>query len=268
MITAGPANGVDLEAAMAADLAATLANRENLQRNANLLYWYRRLYDQVFGGCSAGYMASVLEIGSGVSPLKRIFPDVITSDILPLSHVDLVFDCHKIDEVSAISDASLEAITCTNVIHHLQRPTEFLVKAAAKLKPGGKILAVEPYFSWLSTPIFRWLHHEPCDFTIERPELASPGGPLSMSNQALAHMLFLTQPQWLEPLRELYDVKDMRISHFTGLSYMASGGISRKLPIPAGLYRAGFAIDHFLARKWPKVFASFFIVEMTRKGMA
>ena len=51
-----------------------------------------------------------------------------------------------------------------NVLHHLNNPIRFLNRAASKLKPPGKVIGTEPFFSLLSTPIFKYLHHEPVDF--------------------------------------------------------------------------------------------------------
>ena len=89
---------------------------------------------------------SILEIGSGTSPLKRFHPNVVTSDVLELDYLDLVFDCHEIDKLVRIEDNSLDVITLTNVLHHLKSPIDFLNAAAAKLKPGGKVIATEPLF--------------------------------------------------------------------------------------------------------------------------
>jgi 2-polyprenyl-3-methyl-5-hydroxy-6-metoxy-1,4-benzoquinol methylase len=70
-------------------------------------------------------------------------------------YLDLVFDCHEIDKLDAIKDNSIEVITLTNVLHYLKSPIEFLNRAASKLKSGGKVIATEPFFSVLSTPIFK-----------------------------------------------------------------------------------------------------------------
>ena len=72
--------------------------------------------------------------------------NVVTSDVLELDYLDLVFDCHEIDKLVRIEDNSLDVITLTNVLHHLKSPIDFLNAAAAKLKPGGKVIATEPYF--------------------------------------------------------------------------------------------------------------------------
>ena len=132
---------------------------------------------------------SILEVGSGTSPFKQFYPNVVTSDVLDLDYLDLVFDGHDIDKLDAVKDKSLDVITLTNVFHHLKRPVAFLNRAAGKLKRGGKVIATEPFFSILSTPIFKYLHHEPVDFRISEPELKHVQGPLASANIALLWLI-------------------------------------------------------------------------------
>ena len=131
----------------AKDRAATLRNRARLGANKNLLFWYRELYRDQFKDLPNPATLSILEVGSGTSPLKLFLPNVVTSDVLDLDYLDLVFDCHDIDKLDAIKDESLDVITLTNVLHHLKSPLAFLNRAANKLKPGGKVIATEPFFS-------------------------------------------------------------------------------------------------------------------------
>src|SRR5437762_4270706 len=150
----------------AKDRATTLRNRARLDANRNLLFWYRELYRDQFKDLPSPETLSILEVGSGTSPLKQFLPNVVTSDVLDLEYLDLVFDCHDIDKLDAIKDGSLDVITLTNVLHHLKNPIAFLNRAANKLKSGGKVIATEPFFSAISTPIFKYLHHEPVEFHI------------------------------------------------------------------------------------------------------
>jgi hypothetical protein len=175
----------------AKDRAATLRNRARLGANKNLLFWYRELYRDQFKDFPNPAELSILEIGSGTSPLKQFLSNVVTSDVLDLDYLDLVFDCHGIDRLDAIKDNSLDVISPTNVLHHLKSPIAFLNDAASKLKSGGKVIATEPFFSVLSTPIFKYLHHEPVDFQISDPELANVRGPLESANIALPWLIFL-----------------------------------------------------------------------------
>src|SRR4029453_6559197 len=137
----------------AKDRAATLCNRARLSANKNLLFWYRELYRDQLKDFADLATLSILEIGSVTSPQKQFLPNVITSDVLGLEYLDLVFDCHDIDKLDAIKDESVDVITLTNVLHHLKSPIVFLNRAASKLKPRGKVIATEPFFSLLSTLI-------------------------------------------------------------------------------------------------------------------
>src|SRR5947199_3751392 len=162
-----------LQSQEAEDRAATLRNRARLGANKNLLFWYRELYRDQFRDLPNPATLSILEIGSGTSPLKQFLSNVITSDVLDLDYLDLVIDCHEIDKLDAIKDNSLDVITLTNVLHHLKSPITFLNRAAGKLKPGGKVIATEPFFSVLSTLIFKYVHHEPVDSEFPRRSWAN-----------------------------------------------------------------------------------------------
>ncbi len=249
----------------AKDCAVTLRNRAHLSANQNLLFWYRELYRDQFKGFPDPAALSVVEVGSGTSPLKQFLPNVVTSDVLDLDYLDLVFDCHEIDKFDGIRDGSLDVITLTNVLHHLKRPIEFLNRAANKLKRGGNVIATEPFFSILSTPIFKYLHHEPVDFGISEPELKSVRGPLASANIALPWLIFFRRRDWAGKVSENYDVANCSVRFFSALSYMATGGISHKVPIPTWLYRTFFPMDLFLSRCFPRLCASFFTIVLSRR---
>jgi SAM-dependent methyltransferase len=248
-----------------ADRAETLRNRDRLNSNRNLLYWYRQLYREQFRDFPNPKRLRILEIGSGVSPLRRFYSNVLTSDVLELDYLDLVFDCHNIDQLPDLPDKSFDIITLTNVLHHLRSPLEFLNRAAVKLKQGGKIIATEPYFSVISTLIFKYLHHEPVDFSITKPELNGIRGPLATANISIPWLIFVNRPRWCETLRPRFDFDAKRFRPFSSLSYMATGGISRRLPIPMSIYKPFFHADLWLSRALPTIFASFFTLILTRK---
>ena len=176
-----------------------------------------------------------------------------------------MFDCHEIDKLEAIKDNSIDVITLTNVLHHLKSPIAFLNCAASKLKSGGKVIATEPFFSVLSTPIFKYLHHEPVDFRISEPELGKVQGPLASANIALPWLIFFRRREWLQRLNENFDVATLSTRPFSVLSYMASGGISRRLPIPHSLYRRFFSMHLAFSRNFPRLCASFFTTTLARR---
>ncbi len=254
-----------LETEQAKDRAATLRNRARLGANQNLLFWYCELYRDQFKDFPNPAALSILEIGSGTSPLKQFLPSVITSDVLDLDYLDLVFDCHEIDKLDAIADNSLDVITLTNVLHHLKSPIEFLNRAASKLKSGGKVIATEPFFSVISTVIFKYLHHEAIDLRISEPELRYVQGPLGSANIALPWLIVFQNAEWLQRLNDNFDLTTFCVRFFSALSYMVTGGISRRLPVPRFLYRMLFSVDLALSRRFPNFCAAFFTATLTRR---
>ena len=185
--------------------------------------------------------------------------------MLDLDYLDLVFDCHEINKLEAIKDSSLDVITLTNVLHHLKSPIAFLNRAAGKLKPGGKVIATEPFFSVLSTVIFKYLHHEPVDLRVSEPELTEVQGPLGSANIALPWLIFFRKPEWLQRLSDKFDLAQFSVRPFSALSYMITGGISHRLPVPHLFYRMLFGVDLALSRRFPKFCAAFFTVSLTRR---
>ncbi|HEV2713655.1 MAG TPA: methyltransferase domain-containing protein [Terriglobales bacterium] len=247
------------------DRAATLRNRARLGTNKNLLFWYRELYRDQFKDLPDPAALSILEIGSGTSPLKQFLSNVVTSDVLDLDYLDLVFDCHEIDKLDAVRDNSLDVITLTNVLHHLKNPIAFLNRAASKLKSGGNVIATEPFFSVLSTVIFKHLHHEAVDLRISEPELGEVQGPLASANIALPWLIFFQNAEWLQRLNDNFDLTSFSARPFSALSYIVTGGISHKLPVPRFLYRMLFPVDLALSRRFPRACAAFFTVTLTRR---
>ena len=254
-----------LQSEQAKDRAATLRNRARLGANKNLLFWYRELYRDQFKEFPNPAALSILEIGSGTSPLKQFLPNVVTSDVLDLNYLDLVFDCHEIDKLEVIKDNSLDVITVTNVLHHLKSPIAFLNRAASKLKSGGKLIATEPFFSVLSTVIFKYLHHEPVDFRISEPELGDLEGPLASANIALPWLIFFRKREWLQLLDGKFDSRSLSVRPFSALSYMATGGISHRLPLAHFIYRLLFPADLAISRRLPHLCAAFFTVTLTHR---
>lgn len=246
------------------DVSDTLDNRANLLKNKNLLFWFRNLYGQVFRNRPVHDPSyRVVEVGSGSSPLKQFYPRFVTSDVLPLAHLDLVFDAHRIDQVSEVGIA--DSIILTNVLHHLADPLMFMKNAATKIKPGGELILIEPYFSSVSSLLLKNFHHEPCDFSIGRPILGEVTGPLSSANQAMPYMIFFQRPDWLGELKEWYRIEDFTAEYYSSLSYPVTGGASKNFRIPHVLYRALFLVDSWLAKTFPKIFAFMFVVRLVRR---
>lgn len=169
-----------------------------------------------------------LEIGSGGGFLKEVFPEVITSDILPLPGVEQVFSAEKMP----FAANELGCIMMMNVFHHIPKPYLFLQEAERCLAKGGKIVMIEPANSTLGRFIYKNHHPEPFDEKGARE--IEPGHRLSNSNQALPYIYFERDLELFA--KEFPSLRIRSIRYHSPFSYIISGGVSRSAMLPYFTY--------------------------------
>jgi SAM-dependent methyltransferase len=167
----------------------------------------------------------VLELGSGAGFLDHFIPDLITSDVLPLPHIDHVIDAHALP----FESNTLRAIVMTNVFHHLADPRQFLREAGRCVRPGGSIVMVEPWNTAWSRFIYSRFHHEP--FVPEAREWQFQStGPLSGANGALPWIVFHRDRNDFELAFPEWQVASVSLS--MPFRYLLSGGLSHVALMP------------------------------------
>jgi SAM-dependent methyltransferase len=185
----------------------------------------------------------MLEIGSGGGFLKKILPNVITSDILQLPECDMCLSAENLP----FSENELSAVFMINVLHHLQKPALFFKEATRSLNKGGLIVMIEPAKSVLSSIIYKNFHHEP--FDIKAGWELPANAPLSVSNQALPWIMFHRDKPLFE--NQFPELKIVSSHRHTSLRYILSGGLSREAFVPASSYSFFTTIDKYLDRLAP-----------------
>ncbi len=173
-------------------------------------------------------MANTLEIGSGGGFLKDLLPNVITSDIMPLPHVEMQLSAEKLP----FKENELDGIFMVNVLHHIPHPFMFFKEAERTLKKGGKIIMVEPANTLISRFIYKNFHHEP--FMPEGGWEIASTGPLSGANGAIPYIYMIRDRKKFE--QEFPSLKIEKIKMHTAFLYTVSGGVSRKCLVPEWTY--------------------------------
>jgi SAM-dependent methyltransferase len=110
----------------------------------------------------------VLEVGAGPGFLAefargRHAGRWIATDVLEAPWNDLVADALRLPA----RDGTIDAVVGLDVVHHLAEPARFFEEAARVLAPGGRLAVVEPWITPFSYPIYRFLHQEGCDTTLD-----------------------------------------------------------------------------------------------------
>jgi SAM-dependent methyltransferase len=236
-------------------LVDTLSKLEAAWKTRPLL---RRLYTDWFELIAerlAPIDGPTIELGSGFAPLRQRLPDLITTDVEPTPWADEVIDAQAI----AYPDSSLANIIAMDVLHHLAEPTRFLDEARRTLKPGGRVVAIEPYTSALWTVVYRSFHHELTEPKVNPFEMDPRLSARAMEgNQALPTSLFFRRAdEFRKGWPELRIVEQRR---FAFIVYPLSGGFTRRPLLPLSLYRPLRGLEALLSPAAPLIASRCLIV--------
>jgi SAM-dependent methyltransferase len=207
--------------------------------------WYRLLVRRLPAGPGA-----LLEIGSGAGFLRRLVPAALTSEIMAISGIDVVCDARRLPFASG----SLRAIAMVDVLHHLPDVDRFFAGARSCLRPGGRLVMIEPWKTPLSSLVYRHLHHEA--FAPAAPEWRFPSsGPLSSANGALPWMIFARDRALFQ--RRHPDLQLREVTPVMPLRYLFSAGVARRIGAPGWFDAALRSLegDSALLRRLAAMFA-------------
>ena len=209
-------------------------------RKAILRKLYFKWYGQITGALKPG---TILELGGGSGNLKDSLPHVISSDILYAPWLDAVLDAHKLP----FKDESVHNIVLFDVLHHLEVPALFFLEANRILRPEGRIVLVEPYVSWASFFVYRFLHAEDMDWYVNPLSLKRSGNKENPfhSNQAVTTLIFEKfRSQFMARFPRLRILREERTDP---LLYPLSGGFHNPSLCPPFLWRPLEHLEDLLA---------------------
>ena len=186
----------------------------------------------------------IIEIGAGGGFLKDIYPEVITSDIMPLSVCDMQFSATAMP----FENNTLKAIFMLNVLHHIPDNNAFFFLVNRVLKSGGFIYMIEPATTWFSKFIYKNFHHEPFDENVEEWKFASKG-PLSDANGALPYIIFKRDKTTFYKLYPELEVIEFK--YHTPFKYLLSGGLSKPAIVPYFIYGLVCFIEKIFSPLFP-----------------
>jgi SAM-dependent methyltransferase len=212
------------------DPETTRLRRRILRSKPFLCALYREWYQNIALALPPGE-GLVVELGSGAGFMKECIPEVLTSEVLEgLEGIDILLP--KEGQLP-FADASVKALVMTDVLHHINTPRRFFSEATRVVRPGGKLLMIEPWVSPWSRCVYKNLHPEP--FRPEATEWEFPSqGPLSGANGALPWILFHRDRACFE--KEFPQWVISRIQPMMPLAYLLSGGLALRSLVPGWLY--------------------------------
>jgi SAM-dependent methyltransferase len=232
--------------------------RSLIRRKGFLCRYYREIYSR-YQDCLNRTPCNgiAVELGSGAGFVKEIIPEIVTSDTLPYEGVDRVIDATNMPFASG----SVRAICMTNVFHHIPDVEAFLGEARRCLIPGGRVFIVDQHPGWISTPLFKNLHHEP--FRMNAADWSFESiGPLSGANGALAWIVFRRDRARFE--KSFPEFELVRYQPHTPLRYWLSGGLKPWTLLPGAAFGLASVVDRALLALAPET-GSFVDIELVRR---
>lgn len=197
---------------------------------------YRRMAAELAPGAT-------LEIGGGSGIFKNYAPQVVTTDILAAPWLDLVADAQALP----FAAASFDNIVMFDVLHHIEFPRRFLTEAERILRPGGRIIMVEPAITPVSWPFYHWLHPEPVDMAGDplQDGEPDPARDAFAANQAIPTRLVGRDSARFHAAFPAFKI--VRRAFLSLFAYPLSGGFKPWSLIPHVLVAPVLALENALA---------------------
>lgn len=218
-------------------------HRQLWQRKPALRGVYTDCYRRMVAACRPG---RTLELGGGPGNFRMFADassiDIVSTDIVFTPWLDAVCDGHQLPFASR----SFDNIVMFDVLHHLARPRLFFDEARRILRPGGRVVAVEPAITYGSRLFYSYLHPEPVrmdeDPLAEGPP--EPGRDPFDSNQAIPTLLFGKHRRRFDAT--FPDLAVAPVDHFSFLAYPLSGGFRPWSLVPGPLVTPLLAFERWL----------------------
>lgn len=143
-------DGVDIDGESRLDLHRKMLQKKRMLRTVfkDFHHTFRKLELRLLSGGGAK-----VELGSGISPMRDSYSEVLATDIVAAPHLDKVVNAEAMD----FPDDSVRVIYGQNCFHHFPHPDLFFQELNRVLVPGGGAILLEPYYGPLATFLYKRL---------------------------------------------------------------------------------------------------------------
>lgn len=237
------------------------ANMKNWQKKPLLQKIYKSFYKEIIRLIDKSISGQMIEIGSGMGNFKKIYPDIIATDIFPNPWIDRVESAYKL----SFPNESVSNIVLFDVFHHLAYPGSALEEFRRVLNKDGRVILFEPYISLWGLLVFGVFHHEPMALFEEIKWLKNPTENPDKKYYAAEGNTTRIFSNMFKFKKEINN--NWKIIHkkkYSALAYILSGGFSKPAIYPERFLPVLKSIEKILDL-FPLLFATRMMVVLEKR---
>lgn len=212
------------------------AYRKIWERKPVVRQVYRDFHARMTAACRQG---RTLEVGAGIGNFGENAADTISCDIQEAPWLDVVAD----GQLLPFGAGTFDNIVVLDVIHHLAAPLRFFREAVRVLRPGGRVVIMEPGITPLSHLFLKLFHQEPVVMDADpfADEPAVKNNDPYEANQAIPELMFVRSRARFEALVPELPIE--RVERLSLWTYPLSGGFKRWSLVPRALAAPLLAVE-------------------------
>lgn len=236
-----------------------LRHRQEYFRRPALQAIYRHWASRI-QRCLSSAKGLSIELGCGCGALSHHL-DLTKTDIYKHDWVDEVVDACDMP----YKDGDVANLVAIDVLHHLPDPSRLLSEANRVLTDGGHLVMLEPYISFFSYFIYRFIHHEPLDKNVSpfEPTTLVDKESAEACNEAIPTLLFVQHRR--EVHRRWPQLPIISLEFSDALVYPLIGGFSHRSWLPASWVGPLMKFEDTLMKKTGRFLGMRMLVVMEKK---
>jgi len=192
----------------------------------------------------------ILEIGAGAGLSSNFIKDknIVLTDILAWENEKVQGLVNASD--LPFNDNHFDSVFSVDAIHHMEFPVKAISEACRVVRSGGRVVIIEPYVSFFSFLIYKLFHNEQTTWNYRIASNGSGISALASEGEQATLQAILDQTEIINLIKKPVN-KELRLSriYLSPVSFFATGGLSKPLPIPAGMIALILFIEKLVPAK-------------------